>query len=99
MVFSGGWGDYLNTDRTTKKVSFKGLEENTSVNMAVDLSLTPVLSWKDKLLGRRVIESKDSFTSSSTINEKDLDFMEEDIMKSTVNGMSMIDFLRGSNKF
>ncbi|MBA0736910.1 hypothetical protein Gogos_010398 [Gossypium gossypioides] len=92
MVFSGGWGDYLNEDSTTKKMSFNGLGEDMSVDIVMDLSLAPALSWKAKLLGRGVIGSKDSFASSSTINEEDPDFMEEDIMRSIVNGMSVIDF-------
>ncbi|MBA0852206.1 hypothetical protein Goshw_002468 [Gossypium schwendimanii] len=45
-------------------MSFKGLGEDMSVDMAVDLSLAP----------------------------DDPDFMEEDIMRSIVNGMSVIDF-------
>ncbi|PPS10491.1 hypothetical protein GOBAR_AA10160 [Gossypium barbadense] len=54
-------------DRNTKKVFFKEMEGEEGIEIAVDLSSKPVLSWKDRLLGKRASESKNFFHKSSSL--------------------------------
>ncbi|PPD86803.1 hypothetical protein GOBAR_DD16253 [Gossypium barbadense] len=55
---SNGEGDNLPGNPSTKKVCFKYLESNPDVEMVVDLTLAPTLSWKDLVLGKGPIKSK-----------------------------------------
>ncbi|PPS18211.1 hypothetical protein GOBAR_AA02364 [Gossypium barbadense] len=73
----------LNENHNTKKVRFKGLEEDMSKDMAMDLSSVPAMSWKDNVLERGSFDS---------IYEEDFSFMEGDITRSTVNGIPTINF-------
>ncbi|MBA0592718.1 hypothetical protein Gorai_009693 [Gossypium raimondii] len=82
MAESGG-GNTLNEDCNANKVRFKGLEANTGKDMAMDLPSELAVSWRDKVLGRG---------HSDSVYEEDLDFMEGDITRTTVNGMHAIDF-------
>ncbi|MBA0771648.1 hypothetical protein Gotri_007137 [Gossypium trilobum] len=55
---SNGEGDNLPGNPSTKKVCFKYSESNPDVEMVVDLTLAPTLSWKDLVLGKGPIKSK-----------------------------------------
>ncbi|MBA0752115.1 hypothetical protein Gogos_000983, partial [Gossypium gossypioides] len=52
----------------------------------------PIVSWKDKLLGRESIESLAPPTISTDTPDVDLEFEDGDIFRSTVNGIPTIDF-------
>ncbi|MBA0716990.1 hypothetical protein Golax_004840, partial [Gossypium laxum] len=55
---SNGEGDNLPGIPSTKKVCFKYSESNPDVEMVVDLTLAPTLSWKDLVLGKGPIKSE-----------------------------------------
>lgn len=76
-------GDSLTSDRNTKKVCFKDLDPCTNNVMAVDSTPVPKMSWRDKMLGRG------AFGSSY---DEDFEFIEGDVVRSTVNGISAISF-------
>ncbi|KAK5842883.1 hypothetical protein PVK06_005299 [Gossypium arboreum] len=87
-----------NGDRNTKKVRLKEMDadlnsgkvvETISV-MAIDSSPAPVVFWKNKLVGSGSLESG---------REMDLEFLDGDIMKSTINEISMISISKGIQKF
>ncbi|KAL1101761.1 hypothetical protein V6Z11_D05G317500 [Gossypium hirsutum] len=90
-VVDDGGGISSNRDSSTKKVRFKGMDvdmnreavSNSSGEVAIDPSLTPVMYWKDKVVGSG---------SSVRVRDEDLEFLDGDITKSTANGISMITF-------
>ncbi|KAH1114422.1 hypothetical protein J1N35_007800 [Gossypium stocksii] len=87
-----------NGDRNTKKVRLKGMDVNLNSGkvvemlsvMAIDSSTAPMVFWKDKLVGSGSLESG---------HEVDLEFLDGDIMKSTVNGIPTISFSKRVQKF
>ncbi|MBA0742411.1 hypothetical protein Gogos_015471 [Gossypium gossypioides] len=57
---SNSKGENLPRNRSTKKVRFKDLEPTSDVEMVVESTPTPTLSWKDMVLGKGFTESKGS---------------------------------------
>ncbi|KAK5792678.1 hypothetical protein PVK06_033793 [Gossypium arboreum] len=80
-------------DRTTKKVHFKEGNGEQDTDMVVDSGSSPMISWKDKLLGvnPRAINNE-KLESPSAVTDVDLEFFEGDIRRSIVNGIPAIDF-------
>ncbi|KAH1091474.1 hypothetical protein J1N35_018731 [Gossypium stocksii] len=61
--------------------------------MMVESNSSPLMSWKDKLLGVEsgALGNKGSINLSIRVDEE-LDFLEGDIYRSIVNGIPAIDF-------
>ncbi|KAK5792686.1 hypothetical protein PVK06_033803 [Gossypium arboreum] len=80
-------------DRTTKKVHFKEGNGEQDTDMVVDSGSSPMISWKDKLLGVNpgAIDNE-KLESPSAVTDVDLEFFEADIRRSIVNGIPAIDF-------
>lgn len=79
-------------DRNTKKVRFNdGLDDDT-IAMAVDPDSTPMLSWKDKLLGRGTINPEMDRNALSAGRDSDFDLLDEDVKATIVNGIPTITF-------
>ncbi|MBA0764898.1 hypothetical protein Gotri_014178 [Gossypium trilobum] len=79
-----GEGSQEDVDRNTKKEETNG-EANTE--MTVDPRPTPNLSWKDKLMGIGTGNiAKTAMTNSGMGDDDDLEFLEGDINRSTING-------------
>ncbi|KAH1047164.1 hypothetical protein J1N35_037948 [Gossypium stocksii] len=72
-----------NEDHNTKKVCFKDPSTDTNSFMAVDSNPILVESWKDKLLGNR---------NHVSVEEEDLELLEGDITRTTINRVLMINF-------
>ncbi|KAG8503318.1 hypothetical protein CXB51_001363 [Gossypium anomalum] len=72
-----GGREILVGDRNTKKVRFKGLNCDMENDMVVDSFPAPEISWRDKVLDRRVPDSG---------REKDFKLFDGDVTRSTVNG-------------
>ncbi|KAL1107912.1 hypothetical protein V6Z11_D03G077900 [Gossypium hirsutum] len=87
---SGGFRS--SEDRATKKVRFKGTDGEEGVDMIVDMSPEPMLSWKDRLLGRGALGSKNSSVDSDRGFEEYFELLDRDVMRSTVNGVLSIMF-------
>ncbi|KAG8474118.1 hypothetical protein CXB51_033735 [Gossypium anomalum] len=86
---SNGEGDNLPGNPSTKKVCFKYSESNPDVEMVVDLTSAPTLSWKDLVLGKGPIESKGMNEVGFANGEFSL--LEGDVKKSVVNGIPVIE--------
>lgn len=79
-------------DRNAKKVRFKeGIDGETS-NMVVNSGQQPVLSFKDKLLGGRVVPPDENLEGNLDNNKSDFELMDGDINTSMVNGIPAIAF-------
>lgn len=81
-----GEGEDSTADRNTKKVCFKDGSDESQANMVVDSSPASGVSWKDKLLSGLASNSLDGAANL------DLEFEEEDIRRSSLNGIPTIDF-------
>ncbi|MBA0746793.1 hypothetical protein Gogos_009281 [Gossypium gossypioides] len=77
-------------DRNTKKVRFKDLNPDVENDMVVDSPPVQEASWRDKVLGIGTDDSR---------GEEGFEFLEGDLVKSSVNGILTIVFLIGSNRF
>ncbi|MBA0725307.1 hypothetical protein Golax_021903 [Gossypium laxum] len=82
-------GDNLPDDPNTKKVRFKESEDNPEEVMVVDPTPAPSLSWKDLLMGNKIIEQK--VDSGSQQSEEDFSLTEGDVKKSVINGIPSIE--------
>lgn len=71
---------------------FKGTDGEEGVDMIVDMSPEPMLSWKDRLLGRGALGSKNSSVDSDRGFEEYFELLDRDVMRSTVNGVLSIMF-------
>ncbi|MBA0566860.1 hypothetical protein Golob_011634 [Gossypium lobatum] len=62
--------------------------------MAMDLdpSLKISMSWKDKLLGVGSTSSDKEFMESNGGRDEDLILLEDDVIRTTINGIQAIDF-------
>ncbi|MBA0721585.1 hypothetical protein Golax_009109 [Gossypium laxum] len=62
--------------------------------MAMDLDPSPKISmsWKDKLLGVGSTSSDKEFMESNGGRDEDLILLEDDVIRTTVNGIRAIDF-------
>ncbi|PPS02059.1 hypothetical protein GOBAR_AA18602 [Gossypium barbadense] len=87
---SNGEGDNLPGNPSTKKVCFNYSESNPDVEMVVDLTSAPTLSWKDLVLGKGPIESKGMNEVGFANGEFSL--LEGDVKKLVVNGIPAIEF-------
>ncbi|MBA0554528.1 hypothetical protein Golob_013625, partial [Gossypium lobatum] len=78
-------------DGNIKEVRFKDMGGDEVSNMAVDQVLDLNVSWRDKVLG---IGSGYSEKELGVVGseDKDLDFLEGDVMKFAVNGILSINF-------
>ncbi|MBA0570163.1 hypothetical protein Golob_003847 [Gossypium lobatum] len=92
----GGAG--LTSDRNTKKVHFKYLNLDSDMEMVDGLSQTPKLSWKEMLLGEGSHDQRGGKSIDISNEDKEFDLLDGDIEKSTVDGISSIDFLDRVNK-
>ncbi|MBA0803286.1 hypothetical protein Gohar_013518, partial [Gossypium harknessii] len=74
-------------DLIPKKFQFRDKDESVNKELLVDLTIEPITSWKDKLIGQSSnIEGKD-------LEEKDeFELLEGDILKSVINGTPSIEF-------
>lgn len=63
----------------------------SELDMVMESDAIPVsgTSWKEKLFGKKVTKP----TNLDILGSKDLVFSEDDILKSTINGIPVIDFL------
>ncbi|KAH1130093.1 hypothetical protein J1N35_001471 [Gossypium stocksii] len=93
-----GDADGSNVDHNTKKVIFKDVGDDSVENMVVDMALASEISWKDKLLGGKNTTSFASSMISNGATDVDLKFEDGDIIRSTINGWSTDDGLRGVSK-
>ncbi|KAH1066051.1 hypothetical protein J1N35_031038 [Gossypium stocksii] len=88
-----GGGLRVDGDRNTKKVRFKEDHNREISYMLVEMRSSPLITWKDKLLG---INSgnldKKGLVSSGYCVDEDLEILEGDIDRSMVNGIPAIDF-------
>ncbi|MFQ6663119.1 hypothetical protein Gotur_030757 [Gossypium turneri] len=82
-------GDNPPDDPNTKKVRFKESEDNPEEVMVVDPTPAPSLSWKDLLMGNKIIEQK--VDSGSQQSEEDFSLTEGDVKKSVINGIPSIE--------
>ncbi|MBA0678274.1 hypothetical protein Goari_019628 [Gossypium aridum] len=80
----------LPRDLNTKKVRFKDSKTIPDVEMVVESTSAPTLSWKDMVLGKGFTESKESSTVHST--NGDFSLLKGDVKKSMINGILTIDF-------
>ncbi|MBA0880033.1 hypothetical protein Goshw_026815 [Gossypium schwendimanii] len=92
----GGAG--LTSDRNTKKVHFKYLNLDSDMEMVDGLSQTPKLSWKEMLLGEGSHDQRGGKSIDISNEDEEFDLLDGDIEKSTVDGISSIDFLDRVNK-
>lgn len=77
-------------NRTTKKERFKdGLDGETS-NMAANPVPTPVLSWKDKLLGREDVGADLDRFDPPAESENEIELLEGNVNTPLVNGVPTI---------
>ncbi|MBA0864767.1 hypothetical protein Goshw_005922 [Gossypium schwendimanii] len=62
--------------------------------MAMDLDPSPKIStsWKDKLLGVGSTSSDKEFMESNGGRDEDLILLEDDVIRTTINGIQAIDF-------
>ncbi|MBA0874178.1 hypothetical protein Goshw_012977 [Gossypium schwendimanii] len=72
-------------DRNAKKVRFKETEGEEGIDMVVDLSPEPTLSWKDRLLGKGSLERNNVSTDSYRVFKEDFNLLDRDITRSMVN--------------
>ncbi|MBA0822123.1 hypothetical protein Goarm_018938, partial [Gossypium armourianum] len=79
-------------DCITKKVRLKEQGIEPDVGMAVDPNLDPPLSWKERLVGKGFVESKNGNVVASLGVEDYFDFEDGDIKRSFVNGIPLIVF-------
>ncbi|MBA0664768.1 hypothetical protein Goklo_004720 [Gossypium klotzschianum] len=82
-------GDNPPDDPNTKKVRFKESEDNPEEVMIVDPTPAPSLSWKDLLMGNKIIEQK--VDSGSQQSQEDFSLTEGDVKKSVINGIPSIE--------
>ncbi|KAK5775603.1 hypothetical protein PVK06_043510 [Gossypium arboreum] len=88
-----GGGDQVVADCNTKKVQFKNGSEEEIIDMVVESSFGPTISWKDKLLGVTFGSlNKKGLESPGVSADEDLEFLDGDIHRSFVNGIPTIDF-------
>ncbi|PPS11683.1 hypothetical protein GOBAR_AA08953 [Gossypium barbadense] len=71
---------------STKKVRFKDSEPISDVEMVVESTLAPTLSWKDMVLGKGFTKSKGSSNVHST--DGNFSLLEGDVKKSLINANS-----------
>ncbi|KAK5833505.1 hypothetical protein PVK06_017348 [Gossypium arboreum] len=81
-------------DQNTKKVRFEDVSDAPEVDMAMDLDPSPKISmsWKDKLLGVGSIDSNKEFMESDDGRDANLILLEDDVIRTTFNGIQAIDF-------
>ncbi|KAH1121798.1 hypothetical protein J1N35_004958 [Gossypium stocksii] len=90
MAHNEGEANGLFEDRSTKKVHLKDQQvESIVLTMGVS-TLASIMSWKEKLIGGSSVMGNESEVLALEM-ESDLEFVEEDIMKSTINGIPSID--------
>ncbi|MBA0702325.1 hypothetical protein Goari_020410, partial [Gossypium aridum] len=93
---NGGAG--LTSDRNTKKVHFKYLNLDSDMEMVDGLSQTPKLSWKEMLLGEGSHDQRRGKSIDISNEDEEFYLLDRDIKKSTVDGISSVDFLDRVNK-
>ncbi|PPD78645.1 hypothetical protein GOBAR_DD24431 [Gossypium barbadense] len=79
-------------DWETKKVWFKERDGDVHVEIVMDLVSLPKVSWKQMLLGIGVSVQEEGPQSNEFDIVEDLEFLEGDVKKSMVNGLSAIEF-------
>ncbi|KAK5839964.1 hypothetical protein PVK06_008824 [Gossypium arboreum] len=90
-----GDGDsQLSEDRNTKKIRFKDDSDGASVDMAMDSDppLSATMSWKDKLFGAGSSGAGQEVAGVDEGSDGDFILLDDDIIRSTVNGIPTIDF-------
>ncbi|PPD96613.1 hypothetical protein GOBAR_DD06369 [Gossypium barbadense] len=93
LEIGDGDGSRTDVDRNTKKVHFKERNGEGITDMLVESGPSPILSWKDKLLGNKSgASNKLGLDNSGAGADEDLEFLEGDIHRSIVNGIPAIDF-------
>ncbi|MBA0751938.1 hypothetical protein Gogos_000825, partial [Gossypium gossypioides] len=93
LEIKDGDGSRTYVDRNTKKVHFKEENGEEITDMLVESGPSPILSWKDKLLGNKSgASNKLGLDNSGAGADEDLEFLEGDIYRSIVNGIPAIDF-------
>ncbi|MBA0613287.1 hypothetical protein Godav_013747, partial [Gossypium davidsonii] len=86
-------GAQADVDRNTKKLIFKEVNDEAVTDMLVELRMTPNLSWKDKLMGNGTRNIGKMAMKNFVVGvDEDLEFLEDDINRSIVNGIPTIDF-------
>ncbi|MBA0711280.1 hypothetical protein Golax_010478, partial [Gossypium laxum] len=86
-------GAQADVDRNTKKLIFKEVNDEAVTDMLVELRMTPNLSWKDKLMGNGTGNIGKMAMKNFVVGvDEDLEFLEDDINRSIVNGIPTIDF-------
>ncbi|PPR98415.1 hypothetical protein GOBAR_AA22253 [Gossypium barbadense] len=93
-VVEGDGDSRVSEDRNTKKVRFKDGSDRVAVDMAVDSipSSSMIVSWKDKLLGSGFIGADQGIAGFDEGSDGDFILLEDDVIRSTVNGLPAIDF-------
>ncbi|MBA0838141.1 hypothetical protein Goarm_010230 [Gossypium armourianum] len=79
-------------DWETKKVRFKEWDGDVHVEIVMDLVSLSKVSWKQMMLGKGVSVQEKGPQSNEIDIVEDLEFLEGDVKKSMVNGLSVIEF-------
>ncbi|KAH1122541.1 hypothetical protein J1N35_005701 [Gossypium stocksii] len=81
-------------DRNTKKVRFKdkGGDGESDSDMVVDRVPPVSASWRDKILGKGSVDWEKESDLVVLEENEDLEFLEGDVLKSTIDGISSINF-------
>ncbi|PPD71417.1 hypothetical protein GOBAR_DD31688 [Gossypium barbadense] len=68
-------------DRNIKKERFKDNNANADMDMVVELPHEPMLSWKDRLMGKGLIGSRRSARTARLEDDDDFKFLERDVTR------------------
>ncbi|PPS11866.1 hypothetical protein GOBAR_AA08771 [Gossypium barbadense] len=81
-------------DRNTKKVRFKdkGGDGESESDMVVDRVPAVPASWRDKVLGKGSVDWEKESDLVVLEENEDLEFLEGDVLKSTIDGISSVNF-------
>ncbi|MBA0570480.1 hypothetical protein Golob_004135, partial [Gossypium lobatum] len=81
-------------DRNTKKVHFKynGGDVVCESDMVMDRDPPVGVSWRDKVLTKGNVDGEKVSNLVVVEDNEDLEFLEGDVIKSTINGISLINF-------
>ncbi|KAA3479691.1 cysteine-rich receptor-like protein kinase 1 [Gossypium australe] len=85
-------------NHNTKKVHFKYPNPDSDMKMVDGLSPMPKLFWKEMLLGEGLHDQREGKSINISNEDEEFDLLDGDIRKSTVDEISLIDFLDRVNK-
>ncbi|KAH1084179.1 hypothetical protein J1N35_023940 [Gossypium stocksii] len=79
-------------NRSTKKVRIRDIEENRDVVMEATQETGKSLSWKDRLMGLGLYSNEKTIVAIGTEEDEDIELTEDDVERSTINGIPSIKF-------